>query len=293
MRGITVWSRRSTNTRPPWSRRRAAQPASVTRRPASSARGSPQPRSRHGIGDLLVRERAVLLAPPPQDHAVGAGEEHHARTEPFALCELPLRRPAGVVRVAADPAATKLAHQRKCTRTVPFAEAHEHVDPRLRLLEVEREEQPLDPGPEADPGRGRPADLLDEVVVAAAAADRALRADRLVHELECRARVVVEPAHERRCELVADAVGVEVAAYGVEVLAAGVAERLADLWRVGERRLHPRVLDVEDTERRRRALLARLGVEDVLVLVEPRVQALDVGGPALAVADRVELEPVV
>src|SRR5205823_1264022 len=203
-----VWSRRSTNTSPPWSRRRAAQPARVTRRPASSARGSPQPRSRQGIGDLLVGERA---------------------------------------------------------------------------------EQPLEPGAEPDRRRGRPADLLDEVVVAAAAADRALRADRLVHELERRTRVVVEPADERRRELVAHAVGVEVAADGGEVLAAGVAERLADLRRVGERRLHLRALHVEDAERRRRALLPRFGVEDVLVLVEPRVQALDVRGPALAVADRVEL----
>ena len=45
--------------------------------------------------------------------------------------------------------------------------------------------------------------FLDQPVVAAASADRVLRADRLVLELEGRARVVVEPAHERRREPVA------------------------------------------------------------------------------------------
>ena len=45
-----VWSRRSTKTRPPWSRRVSAQPASVSRWPTCSARTSPHMRSRHFIG---------------------------------------------------------------------------------------------------------------------------------------------------------------------------------------------------------------------------------------------------
>ena len=57
------------------------------------------------------------------------------------------------------------------------------------------------PAPKPIPGVGGPPICLDQAVVAAAAADRVLRADRLVHELEGRARVVVEPAHERRHEL--------------------------------------------------------------------------------------------
>ena len=204
-----------------------------------------------------------------------------------------LRRAARVVGLAAEAPAAELRHQCEHAGAVGLlVGVDEHVDPRLRRVEIEREEQPLDPGPEPDRGGRRAAYLLDDVVVAAAAADRALGSDRLVHELEGRARVVVEPAHERRLELVADAVRVEVAAHGVEVLAARVAQRLADLGRVGERRLHVRVLHVEDTQRRRRSLLARLGVQLVLVLVEPGVQALEVGGAALAVADRVELEAV-
>ena len=65
------------------------------------------------------------------------------------------------------------------------------------------EQHPLDPGRPADAGRRRAAELLDQAVVAAAAADARLRAERVAGELEHRARVVVEPAHERRVELVA------------------------------------------------------------------------------------------
>jgi hypothetical protein len=64
--------------------------------------------------------------------------------------------------------------------------------------------------------------------------------------------------------------------HGVEVRAALVAERVADLRRVFERFLDALALHVEDAQRARRALLARLLVEDVLVLVEPGGQALEV-----------------
>ena len=42
---------------------------------------------------------------------------------------------------------------------------------RAEALVLEREHQPLDAGAEADPGRRRAADLLDEAVVAPAARD--------------------------------------------------------------------------------------------------------------------------
>ena len=50
-----------------------------------------------------------------------------------------------------------------------------------------------------------------------------------------------------------------------------VAEGLADLGRVPERFADTRRLHVEDAERRRRPLLSRLLVEDVVVCVEPLV----------------------
>ena len=52
------------------------------------------------------------------------------------------------------------------------------------------------------------------------------------------------------------------------------------------------VLDVEDAERARLQLLPCLLAELVRVLLEPRRQLLDVGGAALAAADRVQLQPV-
>src|SRR2546423_11362736 len=100
-------------------------------------------------------------------------------------------------------------------------------------FELAGEHQALEAGAEADRGRRRAADLLDEIVVAAAAADRRrLRALVRPDELERRARVVVEAAHECRLERVRDSVEVEVLADAREVLRALVAERVADLRRI-------------------------------------------------------------
>ncbi len=144
---------------------------------------------------------------------------------------------------------------------------------------LEREQQPLDPGAEADARRRRAADLLDQAVVAAAAADGRLRADRLVHELERRARVVVEAAHERRHELVRDAVGVEVRRARAAKCSRHASQSDSPIF--GAFASAARTLfafHVEDAQRARRALLPRLVVEDVLVLVEPGGQLLDVRG---------------
>src|SRR5438552_17038922 len=54
---MPVWSRRSTKIRPPWSRRRATQPASVRRSPTWSLRTSPAPRSRQLMGQPLALEQ--------------------------------------------------------------------------------------------------------------------------------------------------------------------------------------------------------------------------------------------
>ena len=59
-----------------------------------------------------------------------------------------------------------------------------------------------------------------------------------------------------------------------------------------EQRPRPLALDVEDAQRARPQLLPRLLVQLVLVLLEPGGQPLDVRGPAVAAADRVQLQPV-
>ncbi len=76
------------------------------------------------------------------------------------------------------------------------------------------------------------------------------------------------------------------------MLDACVAERLADLRRRLEQLPCRRVLDVEDAQRARGGLFPCVGVQRVLVLGEPGAQLLEVGGPALAAADRVQLQPV-
>ena len=75
---------------------------------------------------------------------------------------------------------------------------------------LEREQHPIEPEPEADARRRPAAEQLDEPVVAPAAADRGLLARRRPAgiDLERGPRVVVEPAHEPRLELVLDADGV-------------------------------------------------------------------------------------
>ena len=64
------------------------------------------------------------------------------------------------------------------------------------------------PVPKPMPGVGLPAEQLDQAVVAAAAADRALRALLRRRYLEDGARVVVEAAHEARVEGDWDAGGI-------------------------------------------------------------------------------------
>ncbi len=74
-----VWSRRSTNTSPPWSRRRAAQPATVSVLPTSSARGSPQRRS---LQLMRSRSRRCRRARPRRRPCPDAAPSHRRRARP-------------------------------------------------------------------------------------------------------------------------------------------------------------------------------------------------------------------
>src|SRR5581483_11348637 len=95
---------------------------------------------------------------------------------------LPLEGAARVVDVGRDAEAAQLPEEREHALPVRAAvDDEEDVEPRLLArdpLVLEREQQALEPGSEADARRRRPADLLDERVVAPAAADR--RVDVLV-----------------------------------------------------------------------------------------------------------------
>ena len=78
-----------------------------------------------------------------------------------------------------------------------------------RRRRVDQHRQPLDPRRPADRRRVRPAELLDQAVIAAAGDHRALRAKPVGDELERGVAVIIEPAHQVRVELVGDAGRVE------------------------------------------------------------------------------------
>src|SRR3989304_6300154 len=125
-------------------------------------------------------------------------------------------------------------------------------------LALEFEGDALDPGGPADAGRGPAAELLDQGVVAAAAADGALGALLLRLELEHGAGVVVEAAHPAGVDLVGDAEIVEVGAQAREVLRAGVAEMVGEGGRPGDHRLAALLLAVQEPQGG--ALVAALAV---------------------------------
>src|SRR5207248_1581399 len=77
------------------------------------------------------------------------------------------------------------------------------LDERRRRLRLEREEDPVEAEPEADPRRRLAAEELDESVIAAPAAEGGLLArDAARVDLEGGPRVVVETADEVRLEAI-------------------------------------------------------------------------------------------
>src|SRR5690606_14123312 len=125
--------------------------------------------------------------------------------------------------------------------------------------------------------RGPAAELLDEPIVASAGADRALRAEPVRDPLEDRARVVIEPAHEPRVDLVLDPGVLEQPPQPLEVLARPLVEVLGDDRRVPDEFLHLGVLAVEDAQ--------RIALEPAAaVLVEPVVMRREIADEDLLVA---------
>src|SRR5207247_2215769 len=155
-------------------------------------------------------------------HPAAVDDDRCPRAEPARLGQLPLLRAAGVVRVARETSRAQPRHRREYLRAVrAFLDDEEAVDLLERELALAgREQQALHACAESDARRGRTADRLHQAVVTATAADRALCTDRLVAELECGSRVVVEPADEGRLEFVAHAVRFEVPADRVKVTTA-------------------------------------------------------------------------
>jgi hypothetical protein len=158
-----------------------------------------------------------------------------------------------------------------------------------RSLIPQRQDQPIQPDPEADGRGGAAAQQLHQAVVPPTAADRLLLAlAALDIELERRARVVVEPADEARLETVGHAQRIEMRPDGGEMGRAGVAQAIGDARRPGVDRRHGHVVRVQEPQH---VPLQPVALE-LGQLVDPpavvRRQLLDIGGAAGRVADRVE-----
>lgn len=168
----------------------------------------------------------------------------------------------------------------------------EQIQP-LRLFKVRpallhEQQQPLHAKAEADAGARGAAELLDQPVVPAAAADGALRADALGKDLEHGPGIVIQPAHERGGELVAHAHRVQQHKESVHVRAAVVAEKVHDVRRLGDDLAARGRLAVEDAQRV--GLIARAARLAQLVIAAGQIgaQRLVIARPAVRAADAVE-----
>ena len=142
------------------------------------------------------------------------------------------------------------------------------------------------------PGVGGPPICLDEPVVAAAAADRRVDVLLRADELEGRARVVVEPAHERRRRR---RTGRRSASrWRAHRRRSARGSRRRATRRSSARRRAPRGRARSSRRRRWSGLVARLwrasSSSTSACASSHAFEALDVRGPAVRVADRVQLQ---
>ncbi len=178
---------------------RAGRGRRSRRAPAPPARRSPCPSS------------TVPSSSPKIGNVAGAG--------PVGLLELALARAPGELQLrvrarrARASAASANAATRRCPADVEVARPASGAGAWSPASSIRST-----PAAQPMPGVGGAAEQLDQPVVAPAAADARLRAERVGGELEERARVVVEAAHERRVDLVGDAGGVQERADLGEVL---------------------------------------------------------------------------
>ena len=197
-----------------------------------------------------------------------------AGADPVGVLELALEAAAGRgrPRPRARRCAARSPAPAPAARCPSSATATKASRPGSASLLVERQQDPLDPRRPADRRRRRPAELLDQAVVAAAAADLRLGAERVADEGEDRPRVVVEAADQGRVDLVGDAGGVEQRPDLGEVLGVLALEPLDDRRRARHHPPRPLVVGVEGAQRvDRRSARARPS------RARPRARA---GGPS-------------
>ncbi len=214
------------NTTPPWSRRRCTHPDTRTRSPRASAtpaqvwlryrdapiiRSAPRPGRPGAPRRCSPLSMSRTVATPsacsraPTITAWRAPSDDAWRIIAFRLrprSSLSQRSPAARRRSTTGISSTRRSSSSTATKQSRRAAG-------VAVGRFQGQHDPLDARPEADAGGGRPAQGLDQAVVAAAAADGALGPQVVAGELEDGHRVVVEAAHEGRVLLVGDPQPVE------------------------------------------------------------------------------------
>ena len=190
----------------------------------------------------------------------------------------------------ARPAARASAARAKASTPRSSWATKRSVTGRARGPLAGRQQHPLEAGGPAHAGRRRAAEQLDEAVVAPAARHAGLRAQRVGGELEDRARVVVDAAHERAVELPVDPGHAQARADLVEVLAILGAERVQQQRRVAHDLLGAGVLGVEGAQRVEVDAVAHVGAEAVGVLAQVGREALAVLGARVEAAERAQAQ---
>ena len=188
-----------------------AEASRARRRPAhrvlsrSVVRSRPRSRAASRLDARIAAARRSRDPSPPPRRAATSSSPRITSSAPRS-CRPPSsgrrsRAPRG--RTSTGSVAPQLAHERERRRRPRRRPSRATNTPcrfgaRASPRCSEHQQRAVEPDREAHARRGRPAERLDQPVVAPAAAERALRAERAVVHLERGARVVVEPAHQRR-----------------------------------------------------------------------------------------------
>src|SRR4051794_32184147 len=272
--------------------RSLALPAMLARASSSPAhrRTHPVEQLTQGDGDLLVGAQVAQLG-----HALGqvpVADDHRVAGAGAVGCLHRALEPAVAVDgVGGDPRLPQLTDE---LHREPLGVGSERDDERLhpgrgrdvQPLGLHRQQGAVDPHGVADAGQVRATQRGGQPVVAAAAADRRLRPEAGVHELERRLRVVVQPADQLgRLGPGHPEVG-QVLPDGVVVRLGGVREVVDHQRGVVQLGLHLRALVVQHPQRV--DLRAPPGVLVQVQLLEEGDQQLAVLRPAGGVAQRGE-----
>ncbi len=251
--------------------------------------------SRQAGGGEVLFPAAVHGA---QAHEVGAdlveAEKHGERRAAAAgLLELALGAAPGEVQLGGQAGPAQLLGKAEGGGPYLVAETDDvHVGRAGRQRPVaHRQGDALEAAAPAHAGRGRAADLLDEPVVAAAAADAALRAEAVGLELEGGARVVVEAAHQAEVEVRLQTRPLHEPQDRVEVPATVGAQVVDEARRLVEHGAAALDLAVEGAQRIEVEPFEALAAELALSPAQVAAQRVDVGRAAGGVAHAVHVEP--